>query len=163
MSDQKLGKKLSDVKIFDRFDSNFVEPLTETRTNKILPEIQKEMTTSRSRYLPGQKNPDIVTQPTRSPGRLVSLDAKIEESERSKVGRIGSIFGFSQPDGKGATFGSSKTEELISKKFNSGQFFKSAIDHENPKPEKPRETFKEFSRRPFAESNSRHPSTSFFN
>merc|ERR1719187_2862186 len=87
-SEVKLGKKLSDGKIFDRFDSNFLEPLVETRSNKILDEIQHEMTTSRNRYLPGQKNPDIVTQPTRLPSRLINKNEKIEESERSKTGEL---------------------------------------------------------------------------
>ena len=163
VSEVKLGKKLNDAKIFDRFDSNFVEPLTETRSNKILPEIQREMTTSRSRYLPGQTNPDIVTQPTRAPDRLVSLDAKIEESERSKTGRVGSVFGFSQQDGKAATFGSSKTEELLSKSFNTGELFKSALNHENPKPTtlSPRQSFERFSSGKFEERHAR-ASTSFF-
>merc|ERR1719370_731775 len=39
-SEVKLGKKLSDGKIFDRFDSNFLEPLVETRSNKVLDETQ---------------------------------------------------------------------------------------------------------------------------
>ena len=150
-SEVKLGKKLSDGKIFDRFDSNFLEPLVETRSNKILDEIQHEMTTSRNRYLPGQKNPDIVTQPTRLPSRLINKNAKIEESERSKTGRIGSVFGFSQQDGKGATFGSSRTEELLSKRFNTGELFKAVENHDNPKPTtlSPRRIFKGRNSRPF--------------
>merc|ERR1712055_557852 len=73
-SEVKLGKKLSDGKIFDRFDSNFLEPLVETRSNKILDEIQHEMTTSRNRYLPGQKNP-------RDP-RLVELVLCLDSASR---------------------------------------------------------------------------------
>merc|ERR1711887_342254 len=73
-SEVKLGKKLSDGKIFDRFDTNFLEPLLETRSNKILDEIQHEMTTSRNRYLPGQKNPDIVT---RLPGYQADLSTRM--------------------------------------------------------------------------------------
>merc|ERR1719312_1285285 len=155
----KLGRKLSDKKIFDRFDTNFVSPLLETRDNKPLAEIELEMTTSKARYLPGQHNPDIVTQPTRPPGRLINLDAKIEESERSKTGRIGSLFGKSQDDGKGATFGSSKTEELLSKRFRTGELFKSAFDHDNPKPTtlSPRESFQQFRQR-----DRSRPPNSFF-
>ena len=44
----KIGTKKHDSTIFDKFDSNFLQPLTETRSNKPLEEIIVEETTSRN-------------------------------------------------------------------------------------------------------------------
>ena len=88
----KIGTKMDDSRIFDRFDSNFVKPLTETRSNKPLEEILIEESTSRIRLLPGEGLPPTPGPPTRPPNRLLNLNEPVEESERSKNSRLGTIF-----------------------------------------------------------------------
>jgi len=88
----RIGKKLHDSRIFDRFDSNFLEPLTETRSNKPHEEILVEDSTSRLRLFPGEGLPPTAAPLTRPPNRLQNLAEPIEESERAKNSRLGSIF-----------------------------------------------------------------------
>ena len=89
----RIGKKKADSRIFDRFDTNFLQPLTETRSNKPLEEILVEDHTSRIRLLPGEGLPPTPAPPTRLPvNRLQNLNVPVEESERAKNSRLGSIF-----------------------------------------------------------------------
>ena len=88
----KIRTKKHDSKIFDRFDSNFLRPLTETRSNKPLEEILVEESTSRIRLLPGEGLPPTPAPPARLPNRLQNVNRPVEESERSKNSRLGSIF-----------------------------------------------------------------------
>jgi len=52
-----IGRKLSDVEVFDFVDSRYLDPLPETRFNKPLEEVELELSTPRTRALPGQPFP----------------------------------------------------------------------------------------------------------
>jgi len=89
----KIGRTLHDSKIFDRFDTNFLNPFTETRSNKPLEELLIEDQTSRIRLLPGEGLPPTPPPPTRLPvNRLQNLNKPVKESERAKNSRLGTIY-----------------------------------------------------------------------
>ena len=88
----KIGIELKDNKMFDVFDAKFLNPFTETRSNKPLEEILIEQSTSRTRLLPGEGLAATPTPPTRPPNRLIDLSKPVKESERSKNSRLGTIF-----------------------------------------------------------------------
>ena len=89
----KIGRTLHDSKIFDRWDTNFLNPFTETRSNKPLEELLVEDHTSPIRLLPGEGLPPTPPPPTRLPvNRLQNRNRPLEESERAKNSRLGTIF-----------------------------------------------------------------------
>merc|ERR1719370_451906 len=89
----KIGRNLHDSKIFDRWDTNFLNPFTETRSNKPLEELLVEDHTSPIRLLPGEGLPPTPPPPTRLPvNRLQNRNKPVEESERAKNSRLGTIF-----------------------------------------------------------------------
>jgi len=89
----KIGRTLHDSKIFDRWDTNFLHPFTETRSNKPLEELLVEDHTSPIRLLPGEGLPPTPPPPTRLPvNRLQNRNRPVEESERAKNSRLGTIF-----------------------------------------------------------------------
>jgi len=89
----KIGRTLHDSKIFDRWDTNFLKPFTETRSNKPLEELLVEDHTSPIRLLPGEGLPPTPPPPTRLPvNRLQNRNKPVEESERAKNSRLGTIF-----------------------------------------------------------------------
>merc|ERR1711970_561031 len=89
----KIGRTLHDSKIFDRWDTNFLNPFTETRSNKPLEELLVEDHTSPIRLLPGEGLPPTPPPPTRLPvNRLQNRNKPVEESERAKNSRLGTIF-----------------------------------------------------------------------
>merc|ERR1712215_151939 len=90
--DNKIGVKVEDRQIFDRFDSNFLKPLIETRSNKPLKEVLIEFSTPRTRLLPGEGPPPVAAPPARPPNRLINLNQPVRESERSKNSKLGSIY-----------------------------------------------------------------------
>merc|ERR1719312_1338471 len=86
----KIGRTLHDSKIFDRWDTNFLNPFTETRSNKPLEELLVEDHTSPIRLLPGEGLPPTPPPPTRLPvNRLQNRNRPVEESERAKNSRLG--------------------------------------------------------------------------
>ena len=117
----QIGSKMDDTRIFDKYDSNFLKPLTETRSNKPLKEILIEGSTSRIRLLPGEGLPPTPAPPTRPPNRFVSFNEPVKESERSKNSQLGTIF--DDHRNSFSSFGS-PSRETLSKDLRSGKSFK---------------------------------------
>jgi len=106
-SNFKIGKEIADSKMFDVLDSKYLEPYTETRSNKPHEEVLEEYSTSSIRLLPGEGLPPTPAPPTRAPHRLLDLNTRRKESERAKNGRLGTIFDNNQQNTFSITYAQS--------------------------------------------------------